>query len=113
MIGRPAAAWNAGRGAATPNSADIVIPSGPRTNCAHSSITSVGSGCSPWLLVVTTGLRRGQLVGLRRRDVDLDVGTVSPSEARVVVDGHATESDPKTDNAARPLSRGAASCRPV
>jgi integrase len=49
-----------------------------------------------WLLVATTGLRRGELAGLTRGDVDLDGARISPSTTRVVVAGHATESDPKT-----------------
>jgi hypothetical protein len=49
-----------------------------------------------WLLVVTTGFRRGELAGLDRRDVDLEHGRVSPTTARVVVDGHVQESGTKT-----------------
>ncbi|SBW21114.1 integrase family protein [Candidatus Protofrankia californiensis] len=57
-----------------------------------------------YLLVITTGLRRGQLVGVRRADVDLDAGTITPRIPRVVVDGKAEDSDPKTDNADRTLA---------
>jgi integrase len=46
--------------------------------------------------VATTGLRRGELAGLTRGDADLDGARISPSTTRVVVAGHATESDPKT-----------------
>jgi len=45
-----------------------------------------------WLLVVTTGLRRGELAGLRRDDVDLQHGRITPSAPRVVVGGYAQES---------------------
>lgn len=55
-----------------------------------------------YLLVVTTGMRRGEVVGLRREDVDLDAGTVVPSVPRVVVDGQAAESETKTEAGERP-----------
>jgi integrase len=38
-----------------------------------------------WLLVATTGMRRGELAGLRWVDVDLDAGRASPRRPRVVV----------------------------
>ncbi|MCK9903336.1 hypothetical protein CC117_15150 [Parafrankia colletiae] len=56
-----------------------------------------------YLLLVTTGLRRGAVAGLRRADVDLDQGAVSPSIPRVVVDGKADDGEQKTDSAYRPL----------
>jgi integrase len=39
-----------------------------------------------WLLVATTGMRRGELAGLRWADVDFDHATVTPLVPRVVVD---------------------------
>ncbi len=54
-----------------------------------------------WLLVCTTGLRRGELAGLTRHDIDLEHGTVSPTVTRVVVGGYAAESDPKTAHGER------------
>jgi len=57
-----------------------------------------------WLLVVTTGMRRGELAGLDRRDVDLEHGRVSPTTPRVVVDGHAQESGTKTTSGERTLA---------
>jgi integrase len=47
-----------------------------------------------WLLVVTTGLRRGELAGLQDHDIDLVNGTVTPSRPRVA--GRAQHSEPKT-----------------
>jgi integrase len=38
-----------------------------------------------WLLFATTGMRRGEVAGLRWPDVDLDAGRVSPRRPRVVV----------------------------
>ncbi len=57
-----------------------------------------------WLLVATTGFRRGELAGLRRRDVDLERGRVSPSVPRVVVAGRAQESETKTRAGIRSLA---------
>ena len=57
-----------------------------------------------WLLVVTTGFRRGELAGLRRSDIDLDNARVSPSVTRVVVDGHAQDSEIKTRSGERSLA---------
>jgi integrase len=57
-----------------------------------------------WLLVVTTGFRRGELAGLDRRDVDLEHGRVSPTTARVVVDGHVQESGTKTPSGERTVA---------
>jgi integrase len=57
-----------------------------------------------WLLVVTTGFRRGELAGLLRHDVDLQHGRVNPSVPRVVVDGEVFESETKTASGERSLA---------
>jgi integrase len=57
-----------------------------------------------WLLIVTTGLRRGELAGLTRDDVDLIYGRVSPSVTRVVVAGRTEESALKTSSGERTLA---------
>ncbi len=57
-----------------------------------------------WLLVATTGLRRGELAGLRAEDFDLKAGKVTPAVPRVVVDGRAQESEPKTSHGYRSLA---------
>jgi len=49
-----------------------------------------------WLLFLTRGFRRGELAGLRWSDVDLDAGRVSIRRTRVMVDGKAADSTPKT-----------------
>jgi integrase len=36
-----------------------------------------------WLLAATTGMRRGELLGLRWEDIDLDTGVVRVAQARV------------------------------
>ncbi len=56
-----------------------------------------------WLLVATTGLRRGELAGLQRNDVDIKHRTVSPSAPRVV-DGHVVESEAQTTSGVRNLA---------
>lgn len=57
-----------------------------------------------WLLVCTTGLRRSELAGLRRGDVDLAVGRLTSGETRVVVGGRATDSDGKSNDSRRTLA---------
>jgi len=57
-----------------------------------------------WLLVVTTGFRRGELAGLLRHDIDFQYGRVSPSAPRVVVAGQAQESETKTRSGERVLA---------
>jgi integrase len=58
-----------------------------------------------YVLAATTGLRRGELCGLRWPALDLDAGTVSVEPVtRVVVNGEAQDSDGKTDNAPRLLA---------
>ena len=49
-----------------------------------------------WRLAATTGLRRGELAGLRWEDLELSAGMLSVNRATVVADGHAIESEPKT-----------------
>jgi integrase len=50
-----------------------------------------------WWLLLSRGLRRGELVGLKWSAVDLDSGVIRVIETRVVVDAKATASTPKTD----------------
>jgi len=64
-----------------------------------------------WLLIVTTGLRRGELAGLTHNDLDLESRTVSPSTPRVVVAGHAQESEAKTRSGVRRLALDPDTCR--
>jgi integrase len=57
-----------------------------------------------WLLVATTGMRRGELAGLRWADVDLDGHRVSPRRPRVVVNYAVEVSEPKTAKGRRALA---------
>lgn len=49
-----------------------------------------------WLLAATTGMRRGELCGLRWEDVDLGAGLLTVRHTRVMVHGIARDSTPKT-----------------
>lgn len=46
-----------------------------------------------WMLVATTGMRRGELAGLRREYLHLDDGLIVIEPTRIVVDGRAENSD--------------------
>ncbi len=52
-----------------------------------------------WVLEATSGMRRCELAGARRDQLDLDAGTLAIEATRVVVDGKVIESDGKTENA--------------
>jgi integrase len=57
-----------------------------------------------WLLVATTGMRRGELAGLRWADVDLEAGRLSVRQPRVVVGNQPQSSEPKTARGRRSLA---------
>jgi integrase len=57
-----------------------------------------------WLLVCTTGLRRSELAGLRRGDLDLEHERISSGDTRVVVRGRAEDSDGKSDDSLRTIA---------
>ncbi len=49
-----------------------------------------------WTLLLTRGLRRGELCGLRWQDVGLDTGSITINRTRVTVAGKAVDGVPKT-----------------
>jgi integrase len=49
-----------------------------------------------WLLVFTTGMRRGELAGLRWQDIDLVAGTATVTQTRQVLGGEVITGTPKT-----------------
>jgi integrase len=61
-----------------------------------------------WRLLVMTGMRRGELAGLRRGDVDFTSARITPSHPRVVVDHAVHVSEPKTERGRRSLALDAA-----
>lgn len=54
-----------------------------------------------WRLVATTGMRRGEVTGLRWQDVDLEAGELVVAENRVVVDHEVVTGTPKGGRARR------------
>jgi integrase len=56
-----------------------------------------------WLLAATTGMRRGELLGLRWADIDLDAGVVRVAQARVRAGNQVVAGEPKTARGRRTL----------
>jgi integrase len=54
-----------------------------------------------WALLLTRGLRRGELCGLRWDAIDLDTGTLEVSRTRVVVDGQPLDQEVTKTQAGR------------
>jgi integrase len=57
-----------------------------------------------WLLAATTGMRRGELLGLRWADVDLDAGVVRVTQARVRAGNQVVAGEPKTARGRRTIA---------
>jgi integrase len=57
-----------------------------------------------WLLAATTGMRRGELLGLRWKDIDLDAGVVRVAQARVRAGNRVVAGEPKTARGRRTLA---------
>jgi integrase len=55
-------------------------------------------------LAAMTGLRRGEVCGLRWQDVDFDRGTITVVQSRILVDGKVLTSTPKTDAGRRTVA---------
>jgi integrase len=56
-----------------------------------------------WVLTLATGLRRGELLGLRWQDLDLDSGRLTVKQALVMLGGKAVIQAPKSKAALRPV----------
>ena len=57
-----------------------------------------------WVLLATSGMRRGEALGLRWRDVDLDASRVRVVQTLIQTRGKASISEPKTACGRRPIS---------
>ncbi|MGH3571779.1 MAG: hypothetical protein ACRDUW_08110, partial [Pseudonocardiaceae bacterium] len=57
-----------------------------------------------WVLAATTGMRRSELLGVRRDSLDLGAGTLTIDETLISVAGRAEESDGKTEAGVRTVS---------
>ncbi len=57
-----------------------------------------------YLTALATGMRRGELAGLRRSDIDLDPGKLTIASARVVVGYAVIETGPKTAKGRRTIA---------
>jgi integrase len=54
-----------------------------------------------WLLLITTGMRRGEALGLRWQDIDLDANSIAIRQTRVQLGYQAVVSTPKTQKGRR------------
>jgi integrase len=61
-----------------------------------------------WLLMCTTGMRRGEVAGLRWTDLDLDNSRLSVVQTIVAVEARAIISEPKTTRGRRSIALDAA-----
>ena len=61
-----------------------------------------------WALIATTGMRRGEILGLRWTDVDLDARTVTIRSTRIRYKSTITTSTPKTARGNRTIAIGPA-----
>ena len=57
-----------------------------------------------WRLLIVSGIRRGELCGLKWSDVDMVGGTITISETRLNVDGQIIVESPKTRQSRRTVS---------
>lgn len=87
------------------------VPTGPRkkhVTYSKDEVRKVLAAAAPdrnrhaWHLALS-GLRRGEIGGLRWSDVDLDGQRLTIANNRVSVNGKAEESDPKSDDSGRTL----------
>lgn len=61
-----------------------------------------------WTLLATTGMRRGEVLGLRWSDVDLDAGSITIRATRIRYGKTVTASTPKTARGNRTIALGPA-----
>jgi integrase len=71
-----------------------------------SAVTAAHRWAGIWALIATTGMRRGEVLGLRWGDVDLDAGTVRIRSTRIRFGQVIAASTPKTDRGNRRIALG-------
>ena len=64
-----------------------------------------------WRLLAATGCRRGEVLGLRWSEVDLDAGTATIVRQRTIAGGRLIEGSPKTSAGARTVALDAGTVR--
>jgi integrase len=57
-----------------------------------------------WVLLATTGMRRGEALGVRWQDVDLDAGRLRVVQTVLSINGKISVSEPKTARGRRPIA---------
>jgi integrase len=57
-----------------------------------------------WVLMLSTGMRRGEVLGLRWQDVDLDTGSLSVRQTLINIDYEMRFSEPKTPRSRRAIA---------
>ncbi len=57
-----------------------------------------------WRLIATTGMRRGEALGLRWSDVDVGRGVITSTNQRSIAGGQIVEGEPKSDAGRRSLT---------
>jgi integrase len=100
------------------NPADAADPprGGPKSDGVHSwdaatlreflSASAASGDCLHplWVLLATTGMRRGEALGLRWSDVDLDAGRLRVVQTIIQVRSKVTVGEPKTARGRRPIA---------
>jgi len=84
-----------------PTELQVWSPGQLRAFLAH---VQVDRQYAAWLLAATTGMRRGELLGLRWVDVDLDAARIAVRQPRVVADYAVHVSEPKTARSRRSIA---------
>ena len=72
--------------------------------------TSTHRWAGIWALLATTGMRRGEVLGLRWSDVDLDAGTVTIRATRIRFGSTTATSSPTTARGNRTIAIGPKTC---
>ena len=57
-----------------------------------------------WVMLASTGMRRGEALGLRWSDVDLDAGRLRVVQTLITISGKTQKGEPKTARGRRPIA---------